>query len=71
MPMPWYVDIVNYLTMEFAPTNFNGNECKKLLHDSRGYCFDEPYLFKLCVDQVIRRCVDEKTTTILEECRDG
>ncbi|KAH9763201.1 hypothetical protein KPL70_001079 [Citrus sinensis] len=40
---------------------------KKFLHDVRSYQWDDPYLYKLCSDQVIRRCAsDEEIPHILE-----
>nr|GFA27478.1 reverse transcriptase domain-containing protein [Tanacetum cinerariifolium] len=33
---------------------------KKLFKDARHYFWDDPYLFRTCVDQIIRRCVAGK-----------
>ncbi|KAL4342605.1 hypothetical protein GQ457_08G031620 [Hibiscus cannabinus] len=42
---------------------------KRFKHNAKGYFWDEPYLFKQCADQIIRRCIpEEEQHTILEQC---
>ncbi|KAL4290053.1 hypothetical protein GQ457_14G014830 [Hibiscus cannabinus] len=42
---------------------------KRFKHNAKGYFWDEPYLFKQCADQIIRRCIpEEEQQTILEQC---
>ncbi|KAL4348058.1 hypothetical protein GQ457_17G008860 [Hibiscus cannabinus] len=42
---------------------------KRFRHNSKGYFWDEPYLFKQCADQIIRRCIpEEEHQMILEQC---
>ncbi|KAL4312646.1 hypothetical protein GQ457_01G021240 [Hibiscus cannabinus] len=42
---------------------------KSFKHNSNGYFWDEPYLFKQCADQIIRRCIpEEEQQLILEQC---
>jgi hypothetical protein len=55
--VPWYADIANYLVGGAVPTNLNYQQKKKFIHDVKFYFWDEPYLYKYCPDQVIRRCV--------------
>ena len=44
-------------------------EKNKFLHDVRSYQWVDPHLYKLCSDQVIRRCVAaEEIPHILESC---
>ncbi|GKB88569.1 reverse transcriptase domain-containing protein [Tanacetum coccineum] len=41
----------------------------KLFKDVKHYFWDDPYLFKICADQVIRRCVyGQKAVDILTAC---
>ncbi|KAL4369346.1 hypothetical protein GQ457_05G019230 [Hibiscus cannabinus] len=43
---------------------------KRFRHNAKGYFWDEPYLFKQCADQIIRRCIpEEEQQMILEQCR--
>ncbi|KAL4379175.1 hypothetical protein GQ457_02G023220 [Hibiscus cannabinus] len=42
---------------------------KRFKHNAKGYFWDEPYLFKQCADQIIRRCIpEEEQQLILEQC---
>lgn len=71
-PLSWYVDIVNYLTMKCVSQELNYHHRQKLQADSRYYFWDELYLFKLCSNQLIRRCIDnDLAKRILRECQEG
>ena len=54
---PWYADIVNYLVTGQIPTQWTSQQKNKFLEDIKKYYFDDPYLFKCCPDQLMRRCV--------------
>ncbi|KAM1113990.1 hypothetical protein ACFX2B_046034 [Malus domestica] len=56
---PWYADLVNYLVTKQVPSTLNKFQRDKLKKDARFYVWDDPYLWKYCSDQVIRRCVHE------------
>ncbi|KAM2626472.1 hypothetical protein TB2_000046 [Malus domestica] len=67
--MPWYADLVNYLASKVIPSEFNKNQRDKLKYDARNYVWDDPYLWKYCSDQIIRRCVhDSEFQSILNFC---
>ena len=69
---PWYVDIVNYLVCNQWPEEFNAQQKKKLQHESKFYCWDEPYLYRLGPDHILRRCVPEyETHSILRSCHEA
>ena len=57
--VPWYADIVNFLVSEIVPEDLNHHQKKKFLHDVKYYHWEEPFLFRYCADQVIRRCIPE------------
>lgn len=66
---PWYADIVNYLVSKQAPSTLNKHQRDKLAKDARFYVWDDPYLWKYCPDQILRRCVhDSKFNSILTFC---
>ncbi|KAM1230448.1 hypothetical protein ACFX11_040754 [Malus domestica] len=66
---PWYADIVNYLVSKRIPSEFTRHQRDKLRHDARFYVWDDPYLWKFCPDQIIRRCVhDSECYSILSFC---
>ncbi|GJU03416.1 reverse transcriptase domain-containing protein [Tanacetum coccineum] len=45
---------------------------KKFFKDVKHYFWDDPYLFKICADQVIRRCVHgQEAVDILTACHNG
>ena len=57
---PWYADIANYLASGIVPYELSSIQKKKFFRDCRSYYWDEPLLFKICVDNMIRRCIPEK-----------
>ncbi|GJZ02905.1 reverse transcriptase domain-containing protein [Tanacetum coccineum] len=53
------------------PKEINENK-NKFFKDVKHYFWDDPFLFKICADQVIRRCVHGKEALdILEACHNG
>ncbi|KAK5819272.1 hypothetical protein PVK06_024249 [Gossypium arboreum] len=66
---PWYADIVNLLTTGSLSTELAQSVKNKLRREARNYIWDDPYLWKHCSDQIIRRCVPEtEVTSILAFC---
>ena len=66
---PWFADLVNFLAAKVLPENFKRFQVEKLKSDAKYYVWDDPYLWKLCSDQVIRRCVhDDEFNSILSFC---
>ena len=67
--VPWYVDYVNFLVSKVLLTNLNSQQKKTFLHDVKFYVSDEPFLFKQCADQILRRCFPaEEIKEILYHC---
>ena len=54
---PWYADIVNYLVIGQIPPQWTPQQKRKFLVDIKKYYFNDPYFFKYCPDQLMRRCV--------------
>ncbi|VVA28497.1 PREDICTED: LOW QUALITY PROTEIN, partial [Prunus dulcis] len=66
---PWYADFVNYLASTIIPADFSFHQKKKFFSLVKHYYWDDPYLWKHCPDQVIRRCVpEEEMEDILRHC---
>ncbi|KAK9048798.1 hypothetical protein SSX86_032234 [Deinandra increscens subsp. villosa] len=66
---PWYADIVNYLVTNEFPSELSRAQKDKIKKEARRYVWDEPYLWKYCADQVMRRCVDKsEVPSILDFC---
>ncbi|KAM2437386.1 hypothetical protein ACFX1W_014498 [Malus domestica] len=66
---PWYADLVNFLVSKQIPSTLTRHQRDKLRNDTRFYVWDDPYLWKYCPDQIIRRCVhDFEFHSILSFC---
>ena len=57
--LPWYADLVNYLVVGVLPIDSTKAQTLKLKSESKYYVWDDPYLWKFCSDQVVRRCVPD------------
>ncbi|GJX40921.1 reverse transcriptase domain-containing protein [Tanacetum coccineum] len=69
---PWLADFANYHAGKFIKTGMSTQEKNKFFKDVKHYFWDDPFLFKTCADQIIRRCVDDKEALeILEACHSG
>ena len=67
--IPWYADIVNYLVARTLPSELTKAQKDKIKSESKYYIWDDPYLWKHCSDQLIRRCVSEcEVPSILAFC---
>nr|GEW28973.1 reverse transcriptase domain-containing protein [Tanacetum cinerariifolium] len=68
----WFADFANYHAGNFIVKGISSQQKKKLFKDVKHYFLDEPYLFKICADQVIRRCVHcQEAVDILTACHNG
>ncbi|GKD98208.1 hypothetical protein Tco_1382105, partial [Tanacetum coccineum] len=69
---PWYADYVNYLVGKILPPNWTPEKRKSFFSQVKNYFWDEPYVFKLCSDNIMRRCVAGKEIfEILAHCHSG
>ena len=67
--MPWYSNIVNFLTYGIIPPKFSYQQKRKLRTDARFYIWDEPLLFRRGAYKIIIRCVPEaEQGEILDKC---
>ncbi|GJX91076.1 reverse transcriptase domain-containing protein [Tanacetum coccineum] len=57
---PWFVDYANYHAGNFIVKGMSSQQKNKFFKDVKHYFWDDPYLFKICTDQMIRRCVAAK-----------
>nr|GEZ43715.1 reverse transcriptase domain-containing protein [Tanacetum cinerariifolium] len=68
----WYADLANYHMGNFIIKGMTSQQKKKFFKDARHYFWDDPYLFRTCADQIIRRCVAGKEAIdILNACHSG
>ncbi|GJX58468.1 reverse transcriptase domain-containing protein [Tanacetum coccineum] len=69
---PWFADFANYHAGNFVVKGMSSQQKKKIFKDVKHYFWDDPYLFKVCADQVIRRCVfGQEAHDILMACHNG
>ncbi|GJT14995.1 reverse transcriptase domain-containing protein [Tanacetum coccineum] len=57
---PWFADFANYHARNFIVKGMSSQQKNKFFKDVKHYFWDGPFLFKICADQVIRRCVHGK-----------
>jgi len=63
---PWYTNIVNFMVAGYV---LPGENKKKLIYESRLHIWDPPYLFQVCSDGLLRRCVPvEEGMQIIQKC---
>nr|GFB89969.1 reverse transcriptase domain-containing protein [Tanacetum cinerariifolium] len=63
---PWYH------AGNFIIKGMTSQQKKKFFKDTRHYFWDDPYLFRTCADQIIRRCVaGQEAIGILKACYYG
>nr|GEV97018.1 reverse transcriptase domain-containing protein [Tanacetum cinerariifolium] len=69
---PWFADFANYHAGNFVVKGMSSQQKSKLFKDVKHYFWDDPYLFKICSDQVLRRCVSgQEAIKILKACHNG
>nr|GEU39851.1 reverse transcriptase domain-containing protein [Tanacetum cinerariifolium] len=65
---PWFADFTNYHAGNFIFEGMTSQQFKDVKH----YFWDDPYLFKICADQIIRWCVaGQEAIDILKACHSG
>nr|GEV83815.1 reverse transcriptase domain-containing protein [Tanacetum cinerariifolium] len=68
----WFADFANYHAGNFIVKGMTSQQKNKFFKDVKQYFWDDPFLFKICADQVIRRCVHgNEALDILVACHNG
>nr|GEY16190.1 reverse transcriptase domain-containing protein [Tanacetum cinerariifolium] len=66
---PWFVDFANYHARNIVVKGMSSQQKNKFFKDVNRYFWDDPFLYKICADQVIRRCVHgQEAVDILKAC---
>ncbi|GJV52611.1 reverse transcriptase domain-containing protein [Tanacetum coccineum] len=60
---PWFADYANYHAGNFIVKRMSSQQKNKFFKDVKHYFWDDPFLFKICADQMIRRCVAKNFMT--------
>ncbi|GKB74100.1 reverse transcriptase domain-containing protein [Tanacetum coccineum] len=54
---PWYADYINYIVGKVIPPKWTAKKRKRFFSQVKYYFWDEPYAFRLCPNNIMRRCV--------------
>nr|GEW29437.1 DNA-directed DNA polymerase [Tanacetum cinerariifolium] len=54
---PWFADFANFHAGNFIVKRMSSQQKKKFFKDVKHYFWDDPYLFWICADQIIRRAI--------------
>nr|GEY14139.1 reverse transcriptase domain-containing protein [Tanacetum cinerariifolium] len=69
---PWFADFANFHARNFIVKVMSFQQKKKFFKDIKHYFWYDPYLFRICADQIIRRCVHgQEAFDILKACHEG
>ncbi|GKC07179.1 reverse transcriptase domain-containing protein [Tanacetum coccineum] len=69
---PWFADFANYHAGNFIIKGMSTQQKRKFFKDVKHYFWDDPYLFHIYADQIIRRCVSgHEALEILKACHEG
>nr|GEV85988.1 reverse transcriptase domain-containing protein [Tanacetum cinerariifolium] len=65
----WFADFANYHAGNFMIKGMSSQQKSKFFRDVKHYFLDNPFLFKIYADQVIRRCVSgQEAVEIRKAC---
>ncbi|RDY08510.1 Retrovirus-related Pol polyprotein, partial [Mucuna pruriens] len=66
---PWFADICNFVATSQFPPEASRTYKEKIRSDAKYYVWDDPYLWRLCSDKIIRRCIpDTEIKSVLHFC---
>nr|GEY36691.1 reverse transcriptase domain-containing protein [Tanacetum cinerariifolium] len=57
---PWFANYSNYLVGDVIPKGMTYQQRNQFFSDLKHYFWEEPYLFKVCSDSMIKRCVSNQ-----------
>ena len=70
--VPLYAHIANYLVTGKVPSEWKTQDKKYFFAKIHAYYWEEPFLFKYCADQIIKKCVpEEEQQGILGHCHEN
>nr|GEZ79270.1 reverse transcriptase domain-containing protein [Tanacetum cinerariifolium] len=62
---PWFANFANYHVGNFIVKGMSSQQKNKFFKDVKHYFWDDPILFKICADQVIRGCVHGQEAIVI------
>ena len=68
---PWFTNIANYLASRILHHDLFFHQKRKFFYDVRLYFWDEPFLYKLCKDDIYRRCLPKEIQSVISHYHDS
>nr|KYP53547.1 Retrovirus-related Pol polyprotein from transposon 17.6 [Cajanus cajan] len=69
---PWFANMANFKAAGVIPEDLNWHQRKKMINDAKLYVWDDPHLFKIGADNLLRWCVTkEEAKDILWHCHNS
>ena len=69
---PWFADLANFKAAGVVPADLSWHQKKKFFQDANHYVWDDPHLFKIGADNILRRCVSRaEADRILWHCHNA
>jgi len=69
---PWFVDMANFKATRAIPEDYDWYQKKKLFKETNQYEWDDPHLFKIRTNNLLRRCVTrEEANNIMWHCQNS
>ena len=66
---PWFADLMNYLAAKVVPTYLSSQQRKRFFDEVKPYYWEDPILYKHCVDQIILRCIlEDEMRQVIQHC---
>nr|GEW17285.1 reverse transcriptase domain-containing protein [Tanacetum cinerariifolium] len=64
---PWFADFANFHAGNFIVKGMSSQQKKKFFKDVKRYFWDDPYLFWICADQIIRHQLEIHRVSLSQE----
>ncbi|KAI3732773.1 hypothetical protein L1987_63981 [Smallanthus sonchifolius] len=69
---PWFADFANFLASGIVIKGLTHQQKRKFFADVKHYLWEDPYLFRVGADQIMRRCVfRDEARQVLRHCHEG
>ncbi|KAI3795443.1 hypothetical protein L1987_38098 [Smallanthus sonchifolius] len=69
---PWFADFANFLASGIVIKGLTHKQKRKFFADVKHYLWEDPYLFRVGADQIVRSCVfGDEALQVLRHCHEG